>query len=506
MVTEIELKYSLLDSNDASTTTQVNQAINQLLDKHGFSFTHQTKQLSNYYFDTPNLALRKSRIALRTRGTQNTDNKLCFEQTIKTSGTVIAGLHQRPEYNVDIDNSHPDISLFPHSLWQDNTDIAQLQKNIIELFSTNFTRNTWLVDVGSSQVEIAFDSGEIACQGHTNKPRIYEIELELVKGDTQALFVLTQLLFSQLALRPGQLTKAARGYALNREKNSLRADSKLAVKEVSKVDENWLPIISYAQTGSVNEAFSSGVAFALEQLQLSIDNYVGHMLQEVDAKNACALINSLNKIYDWLLTINNGFTFFEDILFLKALPLTQVSQDQSSNENVLEKGCDINVELRFFINTIASINRLDKESKHSDILAIFHSERFNNVQLSLLSLLLRLNDTSCVGNPESFSLRDLAFKHLNDQHMALNTELNQYTQLNLINESNPPKELSTEIMGLLDKTIASTSWFGHLFAEEEKVNEYCLPLLALSRQGNKSNIASLESVNAVIDKVPYWSN
>ncbi len=215
MVTEIELKYTLLKSDDLVSTELVQGKVCQLLSEHKLVFIHQEKQLSNHYFDTENLSLRQHRIALRTRGTAHKGSDECFEQTIKTSGTVIAGLHQRPEYNVDIKDDKPILALFPDSIWQGKAgiDTNQLQQNIAELFSTNFTRHTWLVTLADAQVEIAFDSGEVACQGYDDKPSIYEIELELVNGDSKALFFLTKILFSHLALRPGQFTKAARGYA-----------------------------------------------------------------------------------------------------------------------------------------------------------------------------------------------------------------------------------------------------------------------------------------------------
>ncbi len=244
MVTEIELKYSLLENHELVTSEQIKTKVSELLSEHKLTFAHQEKQLSNHYFDTPDLALRKSRVALRTRGTKCFGENENFEQTVKTSGTIIAGLHQRPEYNVDIDDEKPIVALFPHTVWQPQTNIKQLQQQIVELFSTNFTRHTWLVNVDNAQVEIAFDCGEIACQNYAHKPRIYEIELELVSGDTQALFVLTKLLFSQLLLRPGQLTKAARGYALYHESLTLAADadSKPANDSVI-VEQITLPMI-----------------------------------------------------------------------------------------------------------------------------------------------------------------------------------------------------------------------------------------------------------------------
>ncbi|GAM62620.1 adenylate cyclase [Vibrio ishigakensis] len=39
-----------------------------------------------------------------------------FVQTVKTSGRVVAGLHQRPEYNAEHTSNNPDPSLHPDDI------------------------------------------------------------------------------------------------------------------------------------------------------------------------------------------------------------------------------------------------------------------------------------------------------------------------------------------------------------------------------------------------------
>jgi len=230
MVTEIELKYSLLENNEQAKPEQVKTTISQLLSEQEITFVQQEKQLSNHYFDTANLTLRKNRIALRTRGTQCFDEAKRFEQTIKTSGIVIAGLHQRPEYNVDILMLNQFSRYFPILFFSQILILIYYNNRLLNYSPLTFTRHIWLVSFADAQVEIAFDCGEVACQDYASKPRIYEIELELVSGDAKALLKLTKLLFSQLSLRPGQLTKAARGYALYHE--SIATASKLKINRL----------------------------------------------------------------------------------------------------------------------------------------------------------------------------------------------------------------------------------------------------------------------------------
>ncbi|HBF47976.1 MAG TPA: adenylate cyclase, partial [Shewanella frigidimarina] len=76
------------------------------------------KKLTNGYFDTDDLQLRRWDMGLRVRGF---DNQL--EQTIKTAGRVVGGIHSRPEYNVNIDQKTPILSRFPKEIWPIGNDL-----------------------------------------------------------------------------------------------------------------------------------------------------------------------------------------------------------------------------------------------------------------------------------------------------------------------------------------------------------------------------------------------
>lgn len=383
MVTEIELKYSLLESKETATHAIIKETISNIFSEHILAFDYQEKRLSNSYFDTNELTLRQNRIALRTRGTKVSGEPENFEQTIKTSGTVIAGLHQRPEYNVDIDNAKPTLSLFPDSIWQAKTDLVQLQKQITELFSTNFTRHTWLVNIDNSQVEVAFDCGEVAREGHSTKPRIFEVELELVSGDTQALFVLTKLLFSQLALRPGQLTKAARGYALYHqsiaganvvstnvaEKNKEHQSDKNKAKAPT---DKASPIIDLSKCIELNENLSKCIEYSLKHIQLSVDSYV-------IANSPSTKVQKLKTVCDFILLLQQVIYHFDDVATSDELT---IAKDLCI---IIESLTELSAQVQDDVTQSAP----QCESK---ILALLHSENFNNLQLALLiSLLKRTN-------------------------------------------------------------------------------------------------------------------
>lgn len=91
---------------------------------------------------------------------------------------MVAGLHQRPEYNAEHDSNEPKLALHPEDIWPAGKDIETLQAELTPLFSTNFTREQWLIGMpDGSQVEVAFDQGYVE-SGDLQEP-ICEVELNL---------------------------------------------------------------------------------------------------------------------------------------------------------------------------------------------------------------------------------------------------------------------------------------------------------------------------------------
>jgi triphosphatase len=207
MTIEIELKYQL--SEDNKDHNAIVDDISAMLNIRGISFKTEKNKLVNDYFDNDNLALRKMDFGLRIR-----TKGLKYEQTIKTAGKVEAGLHQRPEYNVNITERCLDLSLFPTNIWPENTNVMELQTSLQVLFSTNFSRHTWLIQLNESVIELALDSGYICTAPGQPSLVINEIEIELVSGSEQALFTLAEQLKEVVSMQPSNISKAARGYAL----------------------------------------------------------------------------------------------------------------------------------------------------------------------------------------------------------------------------------------------------------------------------------------------------
>lgn len=172
------------------------------------------KKLTNLYFETTDNQIRRWDMGLRIRGVDES-----YEMTIKTAGKVVAGLHQRPEYNVKLEQPKLDLARFPAEIWPKNTDLTLLETQLNVLFNTDFYREIWLVDFQNSQIEVVLDKGAI--RTHQYELLIEEFELELKKGDVSDVIALATYLGEKGGLRLASRSKAARGYYLAKDKPAL---------------------------------------------------------------------------------------------------------------------------------------------------------------------------------------------------------------------------------------------------------------------------------------------
>ena len=195
MTTEIELKLAL---SPATARTLLQHPL--LAGRPSAS-----QRLLNTYYDTPDLALKARRIALRFRkkGWQ-------WLLTVKSAEPASGGLAVRSEWETP---ATPGAWDFGH------VDAPDLHQFLVEstprlapIFTTNFRRTTWLLDFGSSRIEMALDRGHIESQ--ERRSPLCEVELELVAGEIADLFGLARALQTDLPLHPSVASKAERGYAL----------------------------------------------------------------------------------------------------------------------------------------------------------------------------------------------------------------------------------------------------------------------------------------------------
>ncbi|MFP1934966.1 inorganic triphosphatase [Lonsdalea quercina] len=228
MSEEIELKFIVHPATVPALQTQ----LNQWKSDYSHSKHLHAHQLANIYYETPDGYLRQHGIGLRIRGENG-----CYEMTAKTAGKVVGGLHQHPEYNVELAGPQLDIRLLPDDIWPEQCDLDALAAELTPLFSTDFRREVWVVSHHQSIIEMVLDRGEVVA-GELREP-ICELELELKVGQRSDLLEFADELSDVGGLRQGYLSKAARGYQLAkgnppRERHALTF---MPVKEKMTLDE-----------------------------------------------------------------------------------------------------------------------------------------------------------------------------------------------------------------------------------------------------------------------------
>jgi len=188
------------------------------------------RRVFSLYFDTPGLALRQRRMALRLRKTGGG-----WLQTLKTSGSSTGGLHQRGEWEFALRTPVLNLSLFAETPLAGVPNSKNLHQRLKSVFSTDFYRTTWLVELAPGQrVEVALDQGVIRSDARVAP--LCEVEIELVEGSATAVFDVALALCEDIPLRPDILSKAERGYRLFQQES-------LAPRKADaiKLDENWPP-------------------------------------------------------------------------------------------------------------------------------------------------------------------------------------------------------------------------------------------------------------------------
>lgn len=241
METEIELKFFVFPDFIETIFNKIERL--NIIEEKEFHFI-------NTYYDTPEQDLRSHRMGLRVRSFDGQ-----HIQTLKTAGRVIAGLHQRPEYNVEITESTPDISLFSNDIWPINISVNDLEQKISPFFSTDFVRKQWLILMpDGSEVEMAFDLGEVTTaekkDGEADQKRmpICEVELELKSGQINALFSLANDFCCVDGIRLANQSKAAKGYqlAMGEPQNNVKPLSLVKTESTDSVEVCFVNSLEHA--------------------------------------------------------------------------------------------------------------------------------------------------------------------------------------------------------------------------------------------------------------------
>lgn len=165
----------------------------------------KTCTLDNTYYDTPELALKARKVAVRTRhqGRQ-------WLQTVKCAAVSTGGLSQRPEWE------QPYADRFDFSAI-DVPEVAKLlsrhKDELVPVFTTRFRRETRRYSPREGVcILLMIDTGSV--EAVSRSAPICELELELVEGKPLDLLELACELARTLPLMPGDVSKAQRGYQL----------------------------------------------------------------------------------------------------------------------------------------------------------------------------------------------------------------------------------------------------------------------------------------------------
>ena len=187
--TETELKFLLDPDAEAG-----------VVERAGLSAPEKVRTLCSTYFDTPDRRLRSHGLALRLR-----DDGHGTIQTLKQAGAVTRGEWEKKVSAADIDIAALGATPAGAVLNGEAKDLAPV-------FQTRIERRTRLCRDGGGQIEIAFDVGEIIA-GERREP-IREMELELKRGEPDALFRLAHKLSEGGDIRLSLESKSERGFRL----------------------------------------------------------------------------------------------------------------------------------------------------------------------------------------------------------------------------------------------------------------------------------------------------
>ena len=161
--------------------------------------------LASVYFDTGKFKLRENGFILRTRkiGKRHL-------QTIKADGA--SSVSGRAEWENEVAGRKPDFTLAKE------TDLKplltrKLKRSLRPVFETRVKRTVMPLRIGKSDLEVAFDRGQIRTGGL--RAPVCEIELELKGGDRSDLAGLAERIRRTIPVSYGARSKSERGYALS---------------------------------------------------------------------------------------------------------------------------------------------------------------------------------------------------------------------------------------------------------------------------------------------------
>lgn len=195
---EVEAKLALTTPIEPQQVEALDWAPYQLGPRHDV-------QQRDTFFDTSDLALSKTRHAVRLRQGGTTT-----VVTLKGPGKVAAGIHEREELELPTSTAEP--ANWPAEV---RSQLERLigDQPIQPLLEVRNHRRIWaLLRSGQIIGEVVLDEGLIIANGRQEP--MHELEIELKGGNPDDLVLLSQLVQQQLPAQPEDRSKFARGLAL----------------------------------------------------------------------------------------------------------------------------------------------------------------------------------------------------------------------------------------------------------------------------------------------------
>ncbi|TQV78327.1 CYTH and CHAD domain-containing protein [Denitrobaculum tricleocarpae] len=165
------------------------------------------KHLVGTYFDTPELELKALGIALRVR---KIGRKRI--QTLKVPGNKATGFQHLIEYEQEISQDEPDLSLIDSKPLQKLFTKKQVHDRLTPVFTTEIKRRITILAYGESEIEMALDEGSISTADQTM--RLSEAEFELRSGHPIDILDLALEIHGKLPFSLERRSKSKRGYSL----------------------------------------------------------------------------------------------------------------------------------------------------------------------------------------------------------------------------------------------------------------------------------------------------
>jgi triphosphatase len=354
----------------------------------------ETLRLENVYYDTAEHALADRKMALRRRRIGQR-----WLITIKSAGKSGGGLSTRSEWEYPCPPDQFDFSGVDQAALR--AFLEKITPQLVPLYSTNFQRRTWMIEPHAAlSIELALDEGEItACPldgdgqpGRTLSKPLCELELELKRGESRALFDIALQLAAKLALMPENESKAQRGRRL--------------YKGIADAPQVGVPSV-------LDEAQTPGVAFA----QLA-DECLNHFLANAEgvrtgddaeyihqARVALRRLRALIKLFapilppDFVSTYNEGWRALanqlgdardHDVLLTETLP--SISRHYDGHPS---------------IDTFVAYAQACRLQAHEVARSSFHAPALGQLSLQFLADLTRLDE-----HPDGGSLKKFAHRRL----------------------------------------------------------------------------------------------